>query len=117
MASSFGSFVSASDFSFATNLTTTNGGQTFTTINWNFASSVVEVRNLASGQGTTAGVLSLSDTLGVSPLMRQLYWDQQTLLLLLWQILVRVFFPEILTMRITLATEPALRYLIRLQMF
>lgn len=64
MASSFGSFVSASDFSFANNLTTTNGGQTFTTINWNFASSVVEVRNLASGQGTTAGVLSLSDTLG-----------------------------------------------------
>ncbi|MDA9011611.1 hypothetical protein N9J38_00690, partial [bacterium] len=64
MASSFGSFVSASDFSFATNLTTTNGAQTFTTINWNFASSVVEVRNLSSGQLTTAGALSLSDTLG-----------------------------------------------------
>ena len=55
MASSFGSFVSASDFSFATNLTTTNGGQTLTTINWNFASSVVEVRNLASGHGNYCG--------------------------------------------------------------
>ncbi|MDC0130865.1 Hint domain-containing protein [Planktomarina temperata] len=64
MASSFGSFVSASDFSFATNLTTTNGAQTLTTINWNFASSVVEVRNLSSGTGNYAGALSRSDTLG-----------------------------------------------------
>ena len=54
MASITTHFVSAADFSFGTQLTTLHRQFTTTTINWNYASSEVDVKARNFGTGTSA---------------------------------------------------------------